>query len=419
MNFTNLHLPSTQAKENLGQAVFCVCAGEEEIDVAANVAASLTGFFFAGAFRDYITAEKRPQFSQSMKNASSVVALIDFDADPELALKTAERLGQIFLKRICIIGMGAQLDPSLLLRAIRVGCMEFLTKPLSNMELTASLQRFQQFMAVSPQAQSSTGRVLAFFGAKGGVGTTVLAVHLATHLVKQHNRKTLLIDHKRQLGHVGLYLGLKDTQYHFDELVKNVDRLDIELLNGYCTRHSSGLDVITSPDISTKYYQCKDDEIERVMDFLRREYDFILIDSSIEYEDTKMSIIEQSDDVYLVSTPDVASLRDLVRLVEHIGLSPTAAGKLHLTINRSTASDSVTAEQIRKAVRFPVANAIPNNYMELLRAINEGEPVEPGRKSDFNQALAAWTSQIVGAKESERSQTQGETSSRRSFAFWR
>ena len=116
----------------------------------------------------------------------------------------------------------------------------------------------------------STGRVLAFFGAKGGVGTTTLAVHLAMHLVRQHNRRTLIIDHKHQLGHVALYLGLKATQYHFDELLRNVDRLDTELLNGYAIRHSSGLVVIASPDISSKYYECKQDEIERVMDFLRR-----------------------------------------------------------------------------------------------------------------------------------------------------
>ena len=65
-------------------------------------------------------------------------------------------------------------------------------------------------------------------------------------------------------------------------------------------------------------------------------------------------------------------LRDLVRLVEHISLSPTADGKLFLTMNRSTANESVSAEQIKKAVRFPVTVAVPNNYMDLLRSINEG-----------------------------------------------
>ncbi len=152
------------------------------------------------------------------------MALIDFDRDPELALKTTERLQQIFLKRISIVGIGAQLDAGILLRAMRNGCTEFLTKPIEQSDLTASLNRFQAVMAVDPHVQSGIGRVIALFGAKGGVGTTMLAVHLATHLVRQHGKKTLLIDHKPQLGHVALYLGLKDTQYHFDELLRNADR---------------------------------------------------------------------------------------------------------------------------------------------------------------------------------------------------
>jgi len=178
---------------------------------------------------------------------------------------------------------------------VRNGCSEFLTKPIDEADLAASLVRFQAAMAVDPHAQSGIGRVIAFFGAKGGVGTTMLAVHLATHLVRQHGKKTLLIDHKHQLGHVALYLGLKDTQYHFDELLRNADRLDSELLNGFVVRHRSGLDVIASPEMSGSPHEAKPEELERVMDFLRREYDYVLIDSSVTYQDSKNSLIDRLD----------------------------------------------------------------------------------------------------------------------------
>jgi pilus assembly protein CpaE len=278
---------------------------------------------------------------------------------------------------------------------MRNGCTEFLTKPIDAVDLTASLNRFHASMAIDPHAQSGTGRVLVFFGAKGGVGTTMLAVHLATHLVRQHGKKVLLIDHKHQLGHVALYLGLKDTQYHFDELLRNADRLDSELLNGFVVRHRSGLDIIASPELSGGPHEAKPEELERVMDFLRREYDYVLIDSSVAYQDSKASLIDQADEVYIVSTPDVASLRDLARLVENLSLSESATNKLRLVVNRSTATDSVTSEQIEKAVRFPITIAIPNNYFELLRAINDGEPIPPQRRSEFNQRMTRWANQIV------------------------
>ena len=127
-------------KEQSPQAVFCVAAGDEVMFARRpRPCSSVPGFVFAGGFGDYITAEKRPQFPQSMKNASACVALIDFDRDPELALKTAERLGQIFLKRISLIAVGTDLPSPLLVRAIRAGCVEYLGTPL-NLALTWRLR---------------------------------------------------------------------------------------------------------------------------------------------------------------------------------------------------------------------------------------------------------------------------------------
>jgi pilus assembly protein CpaE len=397
------------------QAIFCICADESTVTAAGVAALRVPGAVFAGEFHDYITAERRPQFSPLLKTAGSVVALIDFDRDPELALKTTERLHQTFLKKVSTVGVVRQLDAGLLLRAMRVGCSEFLTKPADVEEIAKALGRFRAAMAVDPQMQSGLGRVIAFFGAKGGVGTSVLAVHLATHLARTHGKKTLLVDHKRELGHIALYLGLKDTQYHFDELLRNADRLDAELLNGFILHHASGLDVIASPQISAGTHRAKPEEFENTMDFLRRQYDYILIDSSIAYQDAKTSILEQADEVYLISTPDVASLRDLARLIEVLGLTEVAQSKLRVVVNRSTATDSITPQEIERTVRFPISIAIPNNYFELLRAINDGEPVPPEKRSEFNQQLAKWANEIVhgpnGAPES--------ASKKHGFAFWR
>ena len=401
-------------------AVFCVCANTELVGAVMTAVDQVPQAFFAGEFRDYINGEKRPQFSLPIKQARACLAMVDFDRDVELALKTVERLHQIFPSRMRVIGVATELPAAMLLRAIRAGCSDFLPAPPGTTELTDAIRRFQQSVVVSPQSQASVGKVVAFFGAKGGVGTTTLAVHLAGYLVTCHAKKTLLIDHKHQLGHVALYLGLKDTQYHFDELMKNVDRLDGELLTGFAIRHASGLDVMASPEIATAAYESKRDDLERVMDFLRSEYDYILIDSSVEYQQTRVSIIAEADEVYLVSTPDVAALRDLARLVEHIGLSPSANGKLRLIVNRSTANDSFTPEQIQKAVRFPVSNSVPNNYGELLHAINQGVPISPTRKSPFNDALATIAREIVHGNAPEAAAvSNGRASGRGRLAFWR
>ena len=383
------------ANERPIQAIFTVCGDDALTNVTTTAASKISGAQFAGGFRDYITADRRPQFSPALRNALSCVALVDFDQDTELALQTVDRLQQIFLNRISTIGIGTQLDAGVLLRAVRNGCSEFLTKPVAMDELIAALTRFQSVRAIDPHAANSIGRVIAFFGSKGGVGTTMLAVHLATHLVRQHGKRVLLIDQKPQLGHIALYLGLKDSQYHFDELLRNADRLDPDLLEGFLLRHRSGLHVIASPDIATGVHDPKPDEYASVMDFLRREYDYVLVDCPPAFQN-RTAIVDQADEIYIISTPDVAALRDLARLVESLSVSESATTKLRVVVNRSTATDSITAEQIEKAVRFPISVAIPNNYFELLRAINDGEPVSPQRRSEFNQALTKWANRLVG-----------------------
>ncbi len=404
-----------RAGEPLTQAVFCVCTDDAVSAMASDAAAEIGGGAFLGEFRDYITAEKRPQFSPLLKNALSCVAIVDFDKDAELALQTAERLQQIFAQRVSIVGVGTLVDAALLLRAMRAGCVEYLSRPVRLAEVSAALHRFQESAAAGLQTQGASGRVLSMFGAKGGVGTTTLAVHLATFLVQQHNKRILLIDHKQQLGHVALYLGLKDTQYHFTELLRSADRLDRKLLEGFVLKHKSGLEVIASPENAMFHSGSKRGDLERVMEFLRMEYDYILVDSVVGYEDTQLSLLDQADEIYLVSTPDVAALRDLARLVENLSLGEEGMKKLRLVINRATADDSISSQQIQKAVRFPVSLSIGNSYFEVMRAINAGEPIRPEGKSHFSQQMSGWAHRIAVGEALEVR----PTPKKRRLPFWR
>ena len=123
---------------------------------------------------------------------------------------------------------------------MRAGCSEFLYKPYNEAVLLESLHRMQEQLATPSVKNVAHGSVLSFFGAKGGVGSTTLAVHLATYLVENHQKKVLLIDNHLELGHVCVYLGLDGSRYHFAEVVRNVNRLDSELLRGFIAKHPSG-----------------------------------------------------------------------------------------------------------------------------------------------------------------------------------
>ena len=173
--------------------------------------------------------------------------------------------------------------------------------------------------------------------------------------------------------------------------------------------------MIPSPEIATAHYTGKRQDLERVIDFLKREYDYILVDSTVSKEESKLELLEQADDIYLVSTPDVASLRDLARLVDDMSAGGHLSEKLRLVINRATADDSVSIQQIEKALSFPVALRFPNSYFEVMRAINNGEPVDTAGKSSFCQQLLTWSADVAKGADAPAPEA---VSSRRKLKFW-
>jgi pilus assembly protein CpaE len=155
--------------------------------------------------------------------------------------------------------------------------------------------------------------------------------------------------------------------------------------------------------------------MEHVLEFLRHEYDYVILDTALESQNVTSTIIDSADQVYLVATPDVAALRDLSRHVENFGLDARTAPKLRIAINRSCSNDAVSAEQVESAVRFPVSVTFPNSYAELIRAINAGEPLSPQRRSEFTARVSKWANSLVHAQ----SNPETETPKRNRLIFWR
>ena len=402
--------------EQLVQAVFSVCTTPDVSSTAVVAVSTVTGALFAGEFQEYISEDRRPEFPHAIKNALGIVALIDCDRDPELALETMERLQQTFLHKLNLVAVASEADAPFLLRAMRAGCSDFLSKPVDVVELASALTRFQNAHLVATKADQSRGKLISLYGVKGGVGNTTLAVHLAIHLVRKHHKKVLLIDHKHELGHVALHLGIKDCSYYFEGLLKNSERLDSDLLEGLVTRHSSGLHVIPSADSCSTASEFSPGAIERVMDYLKKQYDFVLIDSTMQYQQTVAALLASSEVVALVATPDVAALRDLARHIEHLSVTSGFTSKLRVVINRSNADDAVASSEIEKAVRFPVAVSVPNNFSELARAVNSGEPISHQHRGGFAQAIAKWAGTLAAAGTSVSA---APVAGRKKFAFWR
>jgi pilus assembly protein CpaE len=330
------------------------------------------------------------------------------------ALETAECLRLSFYHKIAILALSSTTDPDLLLHAMRAGFSEFLAKPFDRDEFGDSLARLDNRWSVTIARPQNSGKILSFFGAKGGVGTTTLAVHLAMFLVRGQGKKVLLVDNHAQLGHIALYLGMDGSNHHFYDLVQNVSRLDQELLRGFIATHASGLDVLSSPDVYGGSWKTDADAVERTLEFLSTQYDFVVLDCEASFEDINLAVVAFSNWIYLVATPEIGAIRDLSRYVDGLIQNEQATKKLQVIINRYSSNEAVTIEQIEKAVHLPIAIKVPNNYGELVKAINVGEPLSKDGKSEFVAQMNKWSGSL-GKSGAPLAQ---ETAKKR-FALWK
>lgn len=347
-------------------------------------------------FDEYVSAVRRPAISAEAKSADAVLAVIDFDRDPQGAAETASYLQQLFFGRFFAAAMSGRNDPDLLLAAMRAGCNEVLKNPLDARQLADAFDRQERQWSNSMGRVRSTGHIISFFGAKGGVGTTTVAVTLAYYLVRQKNKKVLLIDNHPEFGHVCLYLGLDGSRYHFDELIRNVNRLDSTLLRGFIAKHASGLEVLSSPESHDLSRTVDPDALERTLEFLRGEYDYIILDCETSLEEVSLAVMDRSDQIYLVATPDIGAIRDLSRYIDGLSRNESTSARLHVIINRYSSHGAIAVEQIEKAIRVPVEVRLCNAYAECQRAINVGEPIGPDKKSEISGQFTRWTAMLTG-----------------------
>ena len=166
------------------------------------------------------------------------VVIIELDSDPEYALELVESIGSDGMATVMVYSASA--DPELLVRCMRAGAREFLTLPLAPEVMAEALVRASARRPMMQTPRKTSGKLLAFMGAKGGAGATMVACNFAVALAKESGQKTLLIDLDLPLGDAALNLGIV-AEFSTIDALDAAERLDSRFLSQLLVKHSSGL----------------------------------------------------------------------------------------------------------------------------------------------------------------------------------
>lgn len=345
----------------------------------------IPGATIAGNFDNYSGAEW--EIGRTGEQARTRICFIDYDQNTDHAIRITERL-RADHPDIQVFGVSAGYEPERIIVAMRAGCAEYLLKPIQGDRVLEGLARVEAKQREQNRSKVR-GKVITLIGAKGGTGVTSLALHLALELTGNRQRRCLLVDQHSALGDASLYLGTGRHQYSFYELANNTDRLDQELLQGFLLQHPSGLHLLDSPETVDAAHKAPPSAVERTLAFLSETYQFVVIDCPPGLTDASLACISQSDQVAIVMTAELPAVRNTVRYVDHLEKLGYNCKNVQIVLNRHSKKGPLSDDRIEKAMNRGISMRVPNNYNEVIRAINSGAPI-PSGKSDFGVAMQKW-----------------------------
>lgn len=278
--------------------------------------------------------------------------------------------------RTALVGLGPELDGSRLLDAMRAGLVEYVPTPLEPGNVREALERVMRKNGwVSAAGSRRNGQLLAFFSPKGGAGSTTVVTNVGIELHRLTGKRTLLVDLDLELGEIASHLGVR-PRFHFVDLVRNIHRMDADLLASYIESHKSGVHVLSAPFEPEIGEEVGGEQIARILGLLRSHYDYVLVDTSKSLAPPALAALRTADPIFLVTNMDVPSLRNLKRCLPILdGATAGDAKRLRLVVNRYNPKSLVSLDDIEETLGIDVYWTLTNDFDTVITSISAGQPL--------------------------------------------
>lgn len=336
-------------------------------------------------------------------NVSSAVpmgdlALVDRNGAPDVVVvdlrgETGLPAAIAALKRrnpqMGVVIVGSKLDPALMLEAMRAGVSEFVTDPVTAADLKAAVER----VAGQVTSGGGSGNVLAFVGAKGGVGTTTLAVNVAAALAADHPGEVLIVDlHVAAHGDVALLLGV-EPRFSVVDALENLHRLDESFLRTLVVKVKAGPDVLASPE-RPALRPPEPDQVRQLIERISTHYRVVVLD----VPRTDLGIIDALEPLSMMTLVVNQELPTVRRAAQVAALLRQRFGKdkVAAVVSRYDSRADIGQDDIERVVGLPVWAVLPSDYRKAIAAANVGRPLVSDNHSRLAGSVVKFAHRLVG-----------------------
>jgi len=358
------------------------------------------GEVFAG-LPSYTIGVHAADFRSGVEKAeatSADVVVVFLDDHPEVGCALLAKLKQA-KPEIFVFAISADRSADLIVKAIRAGADELLSAIPSVEELLPPVVKIVEARRREAQAPGGEGRVITAYSPHGGAGVTTFLTNLATSIHRVSDASVCLVDLDFQNGDTPVYLNFKHP-YSILDVCEHVGNLDPVFLQGTLFHHDTGIDILSPPPMLEDGESVATADVLEVLKILKRDFQYVVVDTSSFLNDMTFSVVEKADRVFLLTDNMVPSVRAMQRVANTMDRLDVPTDKLSLVLNRPVEQSKISRRDIAEVVNLDVDRTLPSDPVTAIEAANRGVPLyEINPKSPLVSALSDIARSLTGAVE--------------------
>ena len=323
--------------------------------------------------------------------ASADLVIVDVRGDAASAMSTIERI-RGGAPNVAIFAVALTTDSDLILNSMRAGANEFFAWPPADEAFDGAIRRTTARREAT-QGARPTAATLAFFGAKGGSGTTTIAVNCGVELARLSKRSVVIVDLKPGLGEVSLFLGVR-PRFSVIDAIDNLNRLDREFLRELVVKHKSGLEILAGSDQFDRPGASDGPAVEEMLRLITKQYEYVVVDCGSQLNSSTIPALYSSEQLFLVANPDVPSVRNAQRVLDRVR-QLGCGERVRFLLNRAAEPFPIPLKQIESALGHPVHHTFPSDYKTVSTAMNSGVPLALTGDTDLAARFDSFTRLIL------------------------
>jgi pilus assembly protein CpaE len=311
----------------------------------------------------------------------------------QAALDELDRLAEVCDAATKVVVVGRTNDVELYRELMRRGASEYLVAPLAPLQLIEVISGLYLDPGANP-----IGRVIAFIGARGGAGSSTIAHNVGWCIAEELHINTTIADFDLPFGTLGLDFNDEASQGIADALTAP-ERLDDVLLDRLLIKRGEHLSLFTSPAVLEREYEAVPEAYEAVIDAVRQTTPCIIIDMPHAWTPWSKACLIAADEIVIVATPDLASLRNAKNIIELVKNSRPNDTPPRLVINQANTPKrpEIPAKDFAETMGTDPVAVLPFDPALFGQAANNGQMlIELQPKAAASEAIRRLARAVTG-----------------------